>query len=177
MFEAPFGPLRQFGFLVKDIDAAMHNWVQHLGVGPWWGYRNVSLRSRFRGTQAQVRMHVGLAYQGGMQIELIQQINDVPSPYRFFHDAPQAQLLHQLGYVVDDVDAALARARTLGLVEHGMVSNDFARYVYLDHPTMEGLVVELMPGDPATLANFEACAREAASWDGENPYRLVDVAP
>ena len=37
MFEPLFGPIRQWGFLVKDIDAAMHGWVQQLGVGPWWG--------------------------------------------------------------------------------------------------------------------------------------------
>lgn len=89
----------------------MRGWVEQLGVGPWWGYRNVSLRSQFGGEQAQVRMHVALAYQRGMQIELIQQINNAPSPYRFFHDQPQAQLLHHLGYMVDDTDAAMRGPR------------------------------------------------------------------
>ncbi len=44
MFEPLFGPITQWGFLVKDIDAAMKGWVEHFGVGPWWGYRNVRLR-------------------------------------------------------------------------------------------------------------------------------------
>ncbi|MCB1630401.1 MAG: VOC family protein [Pseudomonadales bacterium] len=177
MFEPLFGPIRQWGFLVKDIDAAMHGWVQQLGVGPWWGYRHVSLRSQFRGEQAQVRMHVALAYQGGMQIELIQQINDASSPYRFFHDQPQAQLLHHLGYMVDDTDAAVQKARAGGLLEHAMLSNEFARYVYLEHAAISGTFVELMPADPALIASFEACAREAGSWNGENPYRLLDAGP
>lgn len=175
MFEPLFGPIRQWGFLVKDIDAAMRSWVWHCGVGPWWGYRNVALRSRFRGAQADVRMHVALAYQGGMQIELIQQINDAPSPYRFFHDTPQAQVLHQLGYVVPDIDEAVERSRAAGLLEHAVLANDYARYVYLEHLALSGLVIELMPADPATLAGFEACAREAAAWNGEDPYRLVDM--
>lgn len=175
MFEHAFGPIRQWGFLVKDIEAAMASWVRHCGVGPWWGYRNVMLHSSFDGIESDVRMHVALAYQNGMQIELIQQLNDVVSPYRFFHDMAQAQVLHQVGYAVPDIDRALEQARMLGLAAHGVMSNDFARYVYLEHPAMSGLVIELMPADPATMAGFDACAKEAATWDGTNPYRLLDM--
>lgn len=173
MFEPLFGPIMQWGFLVKDIEAAMRSWVEHFGVGPWWGYRNVRLQSDFRGARTEVHMHVGLAYQNGVQIELIQQLNDVISPYRFFHDTASAQALHQLSYIVPDLDAALARAAAAGLREHGVMRNDFARYVYLDHPAMNGLVVELMQSDPDYVASCAACAAEAASWDGSNPYRLV----
>ncbi|MBP6381451.1 MAG: VOC family protein [Pseudomonadales bacterium] len=174
MFEPLFGPIMQWGFLVKDIDAAMKSWVEHFGVGPWWGYRNVRLQSEFRGAHTEVLMHVGLAYQNGVQIELIQQVNGVISPYRFFYDTDKAQTLHQLSYIVPDLDAALARAAAAGLREHGVMRNDLARYVYLEHPAMEGLVVELMQSDPDYVAGFKACAAEAASWNGSNPCRLVD---
>ena len=40
MFEPLFGPITQWGFLVKDIEAAMQSWVEHFGVGPWWGCSN-----------------------------------------------------------------------------------------------------------------------------------------
>lgn len=173
MFEALFGPITQWGFLVKDIDAAMKSWVEHFGVGPWWGYRNVRLQSEFRGARTEVHMHVGLAYQNGVQIELIQQLNDVISPYRFFLDTANAQALHQVSYIVPDLDAALARGAAAGLREHGVMRNDFARYVYLDHPAMNGLVVELMQWEANYEASCAACAAEAASWDGRDPYRLV----
>lgn len=172
-YQTLFGPVKQWGFLVKDIDAAMRCWVEQLGVGPWWGYRDVRLQSQFRGVQAEVQMHVALAYQNGVQIELIQQVNSVQSPYRFFYDTDQAQALHQVGYIVDDIDAAIARGKQAGLREHGMLSNDFSRYCYLDTPAMQGLVVELMPADPDFVAAYEACAREAATWDGSDPYRIV----
>ncbi len=107
-------------------------------------------------------MHVGLAYQNGVQIELIQQVNDVVSPYRFFYDTANAQTLHQLSYIVPDLDAALARAATAGLCEHGVMRNDFARYVYLDHPAINGLVVELMQSEPNYWRPLAACAAEAA---------------
>ncbi len=31
-----FGPLRQMGFVVRDIDKAMRHWVEICGVGPWY---------------------------------------------------------------------------------------------------------------------------------------------
>ena len=31
-----FGPLRQMGFVVRDIDRAMRHWVDARGVGPWY---------------------------------------------------------------------------------------------------------------------------------------------
>ena len=30
-----FGNIAQIGYVVRDIDAAMDNWVRH-GVGPWF---------------------------------------------------------------------------------------------------------------------------------------------
>ena len=80
----------------------------------------------------------------------------------------------QWGFLVKDIDAALARAATAGLREHGAMRNDFACYVYLDHPAMEGLVVELMQSDPDYVAGVAAAAAEAASWDGSHPYRPVE---
>jgi hypothetical protein len=38
---------------------------------------------------------------------------------------------------------------------------------------MQGLVVELMPAEPNFVAAYEACAREAAEWNGSDPYRIV----
>jgi methylmalonyl-CoA/ethylmalonyl-CoA epimerase len=168
-----FGPVKQWGFVVRDLDAAMQCWVEQLGVGPWWGYRNVRLNSRFQGIESEVLLDVALSYQNGVQIELIQQRDDSPSPYRAFYATPHAQMLHQVAYMVPDLDVALLEAKAAGLTELGMLSNGDSRYYYLDSPALTGLVVELMQADPAFLADYERCAAEAARWDGSNPYRLI----
>jgi hypothetical protein len=31
-----FGPLRQMGLVVRDIDGAMQHWISVCGVGPWF---------------------------------------------------------------------------------------------------------------------------------------------
>lgn len=173
MYEALFGPVKQWGFLVKDIDAAMRCWVDQLGVGPWWGYRNVRLQSEFKGVSAEVVMHVALGYQNGVQIELIQQVNDVLSPYRAFYDTELAQALHQLAYIVPDLDAAVAKGLAAGLREHGLLQSPAGRFVYLDSPAMSGLVVELMQTDPNFLEAYASCSKLAETWDGSEPFRLV----
>lgn len=31
-----FGPVRQAGYVVRDIEAAMDYWSRELGIGPWF---------------------------------------------------------------------------------------------------------------------------------------------
>ena len=31
-----FGPVRQNGYVVRDIEKAMTHWVEVMGVGPWY---------------------------------------------------------------------------------------------------------------------------------------------
>ena len=90
------GPVKQWGFLVKDLDQAMQSWVEELGVGPWWGYRKVAAKAYVDGQEDNLVMSVGLAYHQGVQIELIHQTNDAPSPYRYFYErGTEAQVMQQ----------------------------------------------------------------------------------
>ncbi len=171
-----FGPVKQWGFLVKDLDEAMACWLEPLGVGPWWGFRNVSVTSQFRGIESGVKMNVGLAFQNGVQIELIHQTNDVESPYRAFQHSEARQTLHQVAYFAKDIDAALSKARSLGMSEVGSISTMLdTRYVYMDSPALQGLVIELMEIHDGFEAEYERNAAEAQTWDGRDPYRLVTL--
>jgi hypothetical protein len=31
-----FGPLRQMGYVVRDIEGAMRHWIDVCGIGPWF---------------------------------------------------------------------------------------------------------------------------------------------
>lgn len=173
-----FGPVCQMGYLVKDLDAAMTSWTEQLGVGPFWGFRNVPLQSHFAGVESAVTIDVGLAYQNGVQIELIQQLNpeSAPSPYSDFYQTESAQMFQQVGYYCLDIDKARATAAKIGLNELGYVESAMgSRYYYYDSPHMQPMVVELMEMDQATLDAFQACADEAADWDGSQPTRLISL--
>src|ERR1700691_4138731 len=73
-----FGKIAQIGYVVRDIDAAMDNWIEH-GVGPWFYVDRVQTDYfRYRGADSAMEMSVALANSGDIQIELIQQRNDAP---------------------------------------------------------------------------------------------------
>jgi methylmalonyl-CoA/ethylmalonyl-CoA epimerase len=174
--DAIFGPVKQWGFLVKDLDEAMAGWVEQLGVGPWRGYRNVSVTSHFQGSETEVTMDVGLAFQGGVQIELIQQTNDVASPYRAFYETNAKQTLHQVAYFAKDIEESISKATKLGMREVGSITTLLdTRYVYMDSPAMEGLVIELMEIHEGFEEEFDRGVAEAERWNGSDPYRLVSM--
>ena len=171
------GPVIQWGFLVKNLDEAMTSWVDQLGVGPWWGYRNVSCKARVDGVESDVVMSVGLAYHKGVQIELIHQTNDALSPYSYFYQgSDDAQVLQQIAYMVPDVDLAVGQCEARGMHETGRIMPaPGLDYVYMSSPAMRGLVIELMPHDQGFLDDYKRCVEEASSWDGSEPYRLIDL--
>lgn len=169
------GPVKQWGYLVRDLDEAMNCWVEQLGIGPWWGYRNVPASAVVDGKASDITMSVGLAYHQGVQIELIHQTNDADSPYSYFYrDSEDAQVLQQVAYMVPDVAAAIRQCEERGMHEVGRIlpAPDLA-YVYMSSPAMKGLAIELMPHDQGFLDEYERCAAEAAQWDGSDPYRLI----
>lgn len=173
------GPVKQWGYLVRDLDEAMDCWINQLGVGPWWGYRNVPAVAVVDGEQSDIVMSVGLAYHQGMQIELIHQTNTANSPYQYFYQrinagSDEAQVLQQVAYMVADVNAAISECESRGMKEVGRIlpSPDTA-YVYMSSPAMAGMAIELMPFDQGFLDEYQRCAAEAAQWDGSDPYRLI----
>ncbi|NND68236.1 MAG: hypothetical protein HKN19_11670 [Halioglobus sp.] len=168
------GPVKQWGFLVRDLDEAMASWVEQLGIGPWWGYRGVQVKARVDGAESDVVMSVGLAYHQGVQIELIHQTNDAPSPYSYFYkDSDDAQVLQQVAYMVPDVEAAVRECQGRGMTETGrIIPAPGTEYVYMSSDAMRGLAIELMPHDQGFLDEYARCAAEAAEWDGSDPYRL-----
>ena len=76
-----FGPLRQMGYVVPDVEAAMRHWVEVCGVGPWFYAERLPLTAFTYGGKRYDDIHVsiGLANSGDMQIELIQQRSDHPA--------------------------------------------------------------------------------------------------
>jgi len=90
-----FGAVRQNGYVVQDIEAAMDHWINVMGVGPWYYIRHVQTDYFcHRGVDTPVEMSIAPANSGDLQIELIQQRNAAPSMYKEFLDAGHEGLQH-----------------------------------------------------------------------------------
>ncbi|WP_044873004.1 VOC family protein [Pseudomonas sp. LFM046] len=171
MSKALMGPIDQLGYLVDNLDQGMDRWVQRLGVGPWTAFRDVVLDGRYRGEAVQVEMNVGLAYQGDVQIELIEVVQDSASPYRDAQGRPLLGL-HHIAWVVDDLDRELARLTSNGLQVVFEAHNPATRVAYLEDSAEPGVLFEIIQGAGMRdlIRNGIAVTK---SWDGSQPIRTV----
>ncbi|KJS26694.1 MAG: glyoxalase [Hyphomonadaceae bacterium BRH_c29] len=170
-----FGPVRQNGYIVRDIDAAMKHWVEVMGVGPWYYIDRVQTDwFQHRGVDSAVEMSIALANSGDLQIELIQPRNDAPSMYKEFLDAGHEGLQH-VAYWSKDYQALYDEALRLGykIGHEGQIGGEQGRFAYLDTEAHPGTVIEISDISGHKGAFFDHIRDVSASWDGSNPIRPV----
>ncbi|SEB16213.1 VOC family protein [Variovorax sp. YR216] len=172
-----FGEIRQVAYLVPDIEAAMDYWSRVLGVGPWFYNPRVPIRNySYRGERYEPHNSVALANAGGLQVELLQTRNDVPSMYRDFQGAGHVGSQH-FAYWTENFDEDLRRAQAAGfkVCMSGEVGKR-GRFVYFEDHTGQhgyhpGTTIELseVAGPKGKL--FRMIREAAEGWDGRDPVR------
>ena len=170
-----FGEIRQLGYVVGDVEAAMRHWTEVLGIGPFFYFpRLVVVDSIYRGEPQPLELAVALSNSGPLQIELMQQLNDAPSALRDF-TAEHGAGLHHIAYWTDKFDAKLSAAKHAGYdVWHsGAIGSRDNRFAYLSTHSHGGTVVELSEISGIKGQVFAHIAAVAAAWDGTNPIRKL----
>ncbi len=173
-----FGAVRQNGYVVRDIQAAMKHWIEIMGVGPWYYMGRVTTDYfRHRGQESAVEMSIALANSGDLQIELIQQRNGAPSMYKEFLDSGREGLQH-MSYWTNDYQALYDKALALGYkVGHeGQIGGALGRFAYFDTEAHPGTVIEISDVSGTKGPVFERVRQAALDWDGSRPIREVGGA-
>ncbi|WP_299813355.1 VOC family protein [uncultured Roseibium sp.] len=166
------GPIRQLGYVVDDIEAAMAHWYDVMGVGPWYYNPKVPIEDYlYDGKAYEVHNSVALANSGPVQVELIQTRNDAPSMYRDFKQAGHLGLQH-VAFWTQNYDGDLARMEADGFCQKmsGKVGEN-GRFVYFDREAHPGTVIELseVVGPKGRL--FDLIREASNGWDGSDPVR------
>lgn len=165
-------PFFQSSWVVRDIQAAMRRWVATTGVGPFFLNPDAMVREgRYRGTPTAPRYSVALAQSQGMQIELIEQHDQVPSIYRDIGDPGEAGTFHHMACFVDDAEAEFARYAALGapLAFDGWFGT--MRLGYVDTRHQLGCMIEVLEHNADVERLFGLIAAAAVGWDGSDPIR------
>ena len=165
----------QWGIVVPDIELAMRHWIDVFNVGPFLHIRNIrphEHEATYRGRPTDVRITVAFSYFGETQLEIIQQLNDSPSPYRDFLAAGRSGIQH-IGFWSETYDEAFQK-----LVTDGFTPAYTARMrgvekvtTYFDDPGAVGVMVELSQSTPRKTQLFGAMAEKVRRWDGKDPIR------
>jgi hypothetical protein len=170
-----FGPIRQNGYVVRSLDAAVRHWTEVLGIGPFFIVMHVPLDYyRYRGSTATPDLSIGLAFSGDVQIELIEQHDEAPTPYRDFLRAHGPGLQHVSAWS-ETYDTDVARLAALGYkpAAEGKIRGS-ARFVYYETEDHPGSMMEI--SDLAVTAPLMSVIREASNgWDGRDPRRVITL--
>ena len=166
------GEIRQLGYVVHDIEAAMDHWSRVLGVGPWFYNPKVPIVNySYDGEAYAPHNSVALANSGFVQVELIQTRNDVPSMYRDFLRAGRTGLQH-VAYWTQRFDEDLARLEAQGFrVKMSGEVGERGRFVYFDGEFPPGAVIELSEVQGPKGRMFDMIRDAARDWDGRDPVR------
>ena len=139
----------QVGFVVKDLDAAVENWVRMFGVGPWHFYtygKPLVKKMSYHGKPIEYRMRLALANIGPLRIELIQPLEGDTVYADFVREHGYG--MHHFGLLTDDMEGSLAQARAAGLAMTmdgaGYGKNGDGHYAYLDTEDALGTTIELI---------------------------------
>ena len=167
-----FGPLRQMGFVVRDIDKAMRHWVEVCGIGPWYLAEKLPLDAFCYTEQRYDDIHltIALANSGDVQLELIQQRDETPTMYRDFLAAGHEGLQHWSSWPENYhelLDRAVRNGWTIG--QRGETPR--GPFVYFWNEGHPGTVIEMAELTPTRRRIFDAVREAAIDWNGNDPIR------
>jgi hypothetical protein len=156
------GPIIQTAWVVPDVAATEGHLSALSGIARWTRLEGIRFgpdACTYRGAPADFTAHVSMAYVGDMQLELIQPVTG-ESIYSDFLDRTGGGL-HHLCWEVDDLDAALARAEGMPVVQTGDMAGGSIRFAYLDGAAHGVPYVELAQLDDGMRA-FYAQIKESS---------------
>jgi hypothetical protein len=169
-----FGEVTQNGYIVEALDEAISYWTSVLGIGPFFIIPSLKFeRYSYNGVDSQPEIRLALANSGGLQIELIEQINDAPSYYRGFLDRFGPGLQHMSVWTTTyEDDVRRHRERGVTLIVEAVLAGG-ARASFHGDESVAGAVMEVLELTPE-LSRIFAMIREAAmGWDGADPVRRL----
>lgn len=143
------GGVSQVAFLVEDLDLAVENYYRTFGIGPWHFYtyqKPFVPQMSYRGADADYAMRVALSYFGPTRVEFIESLRG-PSIYEEFIERHGYGVQH-LGFLVEDMEAALTEARTAGfkMIQDGagFGPDGDGHYAYIESEAAFGVTMELI---------------------------------
>jgi len=142
-------PVLQVAVVVEDVDRAVQDWWQHLGIGPWriFTYGPAQLTDQtYRGEPATWTVRAALAMSGDVMMELVESVEG-PDIWQE-QLAERGSSLHHFAFYVTDMDVAVAEMLSRGwtIVQSARAygrSRD-GHLAYFEHATISGIFVEVV---------------------------------
>ncbi|MBL6954144.1 MAG: VOC family protein [Alphaproteobacteria bacterium] len=166
-----FGSLRQMGYVVKDIDAAMRHWIDVCQIGPWFYVDKLVVQDfTYKGQPSDPHLSIALANSGDVQLELIQQRDDSPTLYQDFLNAGNEGLQHFSTWP-ENYQEIYREALAAGYTVGQEADSPRGPFVYFEQEGHPGTVIEMAEMTEGRRRIFDGVREAAVDWDGSDPIR------
>lgn len=171
-------PIIQVGYLVPDIEAAVHKWVKRTGAGPFFIYEHFKPEwITHRGAAAEWDHSAAFGQWGKIQVELIK-VHSISPPSLGEQFNADIEGIHHLTWFSEDVQGESDRLAELGWPDVMQIQmSTGTRSAFIDARADLGHLIELYPQSGLVGAHYDAIARAAVDWDGARPLRSWGERP
>lgn len=140
--------VNQIGIVVPNIPEAVAYYTKLLKIGHWYRSNTIKHEAVYRSKPVNTDVDIVLAFQGAMEIELIQVKHDDECVYSDLLRKSGGGI-HHLGFTVSGYDKKLNQMKTNGIevLQSGVITTKgsaITRYAYLDTIKQCGIISELI---------------------------------
>jgi len=166
--EPLFEGIMQISWIVPDLQAAMREYTERLGIGPWFVSEHFTPEvNLYRGEPNDADISIGMTYSGHMNFELIEQHDDKPSVYRETL-LKRGYGFHHWALASHDIEADIASYQAKGdAIALDIIING-GRVVYADTSGYLDGMTELIEITDGVRSGFGDMFRIAWDWDGQD---------
>jgi hypothetical protein len=167
------GPV-QIAYHVKDVRESALKMVEFAGAGPFFLAERIELAdATHRGEPCRFIHTSAYGQSGSMMVELVEQNDDGPSPFRDLY-GPEEEGLHHVAYMARDLEGAIGHLAEQGfpLATRAETSGG-QTFVFVDATERLGHMIELYEPTELLVGFYEMVRKSAEDWQGEEPLRSV----
>lgn len=171
----PNNSIVEICYVTNDMDASIDYWVNTMGAGPFFvGDMELTEDQFYRGKPCEQSIRVAFGCSGGVVIELVQPLRDLPSIFKEVLDSTGPGYHHIMRRM--DYDEGFKLYSDLGY-ELGLecVLPSGERCALFDARKDTGGFIEIMEMSPLLTGQMEFMAKAHSEWDGKtDPVRTLE---
>ncbi len=167
-------PIVQVAYFVGDAKAAAERMARTLGAGPFFFIPRIELEwGEHRGAPRKFLHSSAYGQWGDVMMELVQQDDEGPSPFRDVY-APGEEGIHHVATMVDSLPETYRHYSELGFgVAAKAATLTGTEFAFIDTVAVLGHMVEIYEKSPQLTAFYRLVRDAALGWDGRDPVRAL----
>ena len=167
-------PIVQVAYFVSDVRAAARQMHRRFGAGPFFVADRIDLAwGSHRGEPREFLHSSAYGQWGDVMMELVQQDEEGPSPFRDLY-GPGEEGIHHVATIVDSLDQTCEHYAGLGFeLAARAETRTGVEFAFVDTAAVLGHMVEIYEGVDAIRDFYDYVRAAAGGWDGRNPVRAI----